>query len=241
MHPLLAALSLLPGLEREIRLLPYLIRGGQVCIDIGASWGIYTVPLALLVGVGGRVIAFEPRKGAARRLTSLTRMLRLDHVRVEARALGREVDEAHLVIPRLRGRVVPGRSFVVPGTDGSPCGDGLTPASVVRVPRTTLAEVRRSLDAPIDFVKCDVEGAELDVFSGGAGVLERDRPVVLCEVEDRHAERYDRTASEVFALFEGLGYVDLSRGIAAYRTEARNHLFVPGEQVDEVSASLDRA
>lgn len=239
MHPVMAAVSLLPGLEREIRLLPHLIRAGQTCVDVGASWGVYTVPLALLVGVGGRVIAFEPRRAAARRLARLTAMLRLEQVTVQACALGRDVDEARLVIPRLDGRIVPGRAFVAPGTDGTPCGEELTPARVVRVPRTTLGEVGRSLDGPIDFVKCDVEGAELEVFSGGSSVLERDRPFVLCEVEDRHVERYDRTASEVFALFEDLRYVDLSRGIAARRTEARNHLFVPGERLGEIRAKLD--
>ena len=39
---------------------------------------------------------------------------------------------------------------------------------------------------PIGFIKIDVEGHELSVLEGGAGVISRERPTVLVEVEERH-------------------------------------------------------
>lgn len=85
--------------------------------------------------------------------------------------------------------------------------------------------MRSSLDRPIEFVKCDVEGFELDVFQGSRHVLSEDRPVVLCEVEERHASRYGRTVTDVIDLFHELDYA-----VSRSTSDARNVLFVPVER-----------
>jgi FkbM family methyltransferase len=38
------------------------------------------------------------------------------------------------------------------------------------------------IEGPVDFLKCDTEGAELEVLSGAARLIERDRPSLLVEV-----------------------------------------------------------
>jgi FkbM family methyltransferase len=38
----------------------------------------------------------------------------------------------------------------------------------------------------VAFMKIDVEGHELEVLKGSAGLIERDRPVLLIEIEERH-------------------------------------------------------
>jgi hypothetical protein len=43
------------------------LKPGDVFIDVGANIGYFTVLAAHLVGSGGRVIAFEPHEGCARR------------------------------------------------------------------------------------------------------------------------------------------------------------------------------
>jgi len=40
--------------------------------------------------------------------------------------------------------------------------------------------------APVCFIKIDVEGHELEVLHGAADTLQRNRPVLLIEIEDRH-------------------------------------------------------
>jgi hypothetical protein len=50
----------------------------------------------------------------------------------------------------------------------------------------------------------DVEGHELAVFRGAAGILARDRPVLLFECEARHLG--NRAPSEVFDFLAALGY-----------------------------------
>jgi hypothetical protein len=42
---------------------------------------------------------------------------------------------------------------------------------------------------PPDFIKCDVEGAEGEVFQGARGLLERHRPRVLCEIHSENSRQ----------------------------------------------------
>jgi hypothetical protein len=52
-----------------------------------------------------------------------------------------------------------------------------------------------------DFIKCDVEGAEVEVFRGAQRILTEKRPGILCEM---HSEENRRILLEDFARF---GYV----------------------------------
>jgi FkbM family methyltransferase len=231
----LSLLSLLPGFERELRLLPFLVRSGQVCVDIGASAGTYTVPLALLVGATGAVLAHEPREVAARRLRRTTRLLGLPQVHVEASAVGATPTTATLRVPRRR-LPVPGRAFLADGGTDHRLEAGLRPGSSHRVPVVTLDGVRSAIGRPIDFVKCDVEGAEHGVLVGGTATFTLDRPVVLCEIEERHTRRYGRTADSVVAAFRDLDYQCLAG--STDDTSERNHLLVPTEKRSALAAAL---
>ena len=51
-----------------------------------------------------------------------------------------------------------------------------------------------------DFIKCDVEGAEVEVFRGAQRLLKEKRPGIICEM---HSEDNHRILSQEFAR---LGY-----------------------------------
>jgi FkbM family methyltransferase len=224
MNPLLAALSLLPGFEKELRLLPLLVKRGAVSVDVGAALGAYAIPMALLAGASGLVLAYEPRHDAAQRLRRIAGLLGLAALRVENAALGATTQTTGLVVPRRR-RAVPGRSYLTAGAVCDGLDEGLLGAPPLEVSVHTLDDVRSDIGLPIEFVKCDVEGFELDVFRGSQHVLTHDRPVVLCELEERHALRYGRTVNDVVQLFRGLDY-----GTPTPVANSRNVLFVPKER-----------
>ena len=46
--------------EAELQFLVELVAEGDAVVDVGASYGFYSLPLAQKVGSGGRVLAFEP-------------------------------------------------------------------------------------------------------------------------------------------------------------------------------------
>jgi len=58
----------------------------------------------------------------------------------------------------------------------------------------------------IDFIKCDVEGAELFVFKGASLTLKKQKPVVLTEMLRKWAERFDYHPNDIIRYFKNLGY-----------------------------------
>jgi len=114
---------------------------------------------------------------------------------------------------------------------------------------------------PPRVIKIDVEGAELDVLRGMTQTLERDRPLILCEVllSDPKAGRefMDRRNAELIRLLDRHGYVvcHLSktrshiRGVTRLRefpsgfwtpqrSEECDYLFLPAEEADPILARL---
>ena len=55
----------------------------------------------------------------------------------------------------------------------------------------------------MSFIKCDVEGHELQLLAGAARTLDEGRPTLLVEIERRHAEG---RMEETFAFLEEHGY-----------------------------------
>lgn len=58
----------------------------------------------------------------------------------------------------------------------------------------------------IDFIKCDVEGAELLVFNGGIKAIGRDKPVIFAELLRKWAAKFNYHPNDVVNLLNGLGY-----------------------------------
>jgi hypothetical protein len=69
----------------------------------------------------------------------------------------------------------------------------------IRVEGVSVDEYVRKSAAP-DFIKCDVEGAEVEVFRGAEKLLKERRPLILCEM---HGEENRQT---LLKLFVDLGY-----------------------------------
>lgn len=63
----------------------------------------------------------------------------------------------------------------------------------------------QALPAP-DFIKCDVEGAELLFLKGALNVIEANRPIVMAEILRKWSAKYDYNPNQIFALFTKMGY-----------------------------------
>lgn len=93
-----------------------------------------------------------------------------------------------------------GENFLVPN-------DAAAREAIVEVvPSTTLDQALAGEVDRVDAIKCDVEGAELAVLKGATTTLERFKPTILLEVEERYANRYGHRAAEVFALLKACGF-----------------------------------
>lgn len=194
--------------EDEVDGLRQVVEDGDVCLDIGAEYGVYTYALSYVAGPKGCVHGFEPLPGPYRVLGAGVRLLCSGRAHAHRMALGdRPRDAAVMSLPYRRGLPVHGRAFL---TDGA---QGLGPNAefagerrpVVRV--GTVDEVVAAAGLPrVDFVKADVEGAEPLVLAGAAGTLLRDRPTLLLEIEERHLAKYGARAGRLVGELRDAGY-----------------------------------
>lgn len=180
-------LGFLPGrpLTPEERWLRARAWTGQVVYDIGAWEGALTLFFARAVGAQGQVLAFEPNPGSAARLRENVGLNHFDNVRLFELALADTEGQAWLDVPQgvaSRGRLT-----------SHPAG------AAVSVRQLDLLVAQAGLPPP-DFVKIDVEGAELAVLRGGAATLARHRPDLLIEIHPQ------ADASALRAFLAALGY-----------------------------------
>ncbi len=146
------------------------IRAGTI-IDVGASFGYFTVRWAKQVGAAGRVLAVEPHPARYAALCGNVAANGLTNVVPIAGAAGDRAAAVTLYVPPTGSR-----------HDASVLHPVGTPFQVVMRPLD--AVVADSNGPPVSAVKIDVEGAEPLVLDGMVSLLRRDRPLVLFEALD---------------------------------------------------------
>jgi len=196
-----------PYLESELCGLRRLVRPGSVCIDVGSAAGLYTAVLARLAGPAGRVHSIEPLPFAHLLWARAVRARRAGNVRHHTLALGMEAGNGTMSVPVGRYGLVTGRSFLARragGPDPNAEFDGQVP---VTVPVDTLDNLcAREEVSRVDFMKIDVEGAELQILEGGKHVIGTHRPVILVEIEARHTARYRCSPADITGWLLQRGY-----------------------------------
>jgi len=153
--------------EKECAFVTRWLKPGMTVIDIGANIGVYSIPMAMRVAPGGRVIAYEPAS-EPRQLLHVSRQLN--------QANNLEIVAAALSDGERRGRLVFGASSELNalGRTG--------PGEAVRITSLDREEAAQSWSPP-DFVKIDAEGEEERILAGGSGFFDRHSPLVLFEIK----------------------------------------------------------
>ncbi len=91
----------------------------------------------------------------------------------------------------------------------------------------------------LDVIKIDVEGGEIDVLGGAAGVLAKFRPILICEVLDAATTvwGYDASPDYFYAPESRLrlvrvhsGRLDDAHKIQVEYPQVKNYLAVPREK-----------
>lgn len=140
---------------------------GDTVLDLGACLGDTTVAFATCVGPTGRVVAFDP-------LTAHVRA-----VRHNVAMNGREA--VVTVVPR----AVSDQANDLP--DGVGHDGAVNPGFRIQqdaMPLTTIDAAAAGLDR-VDFIKMDIEGAELLALKGGVETLRRHRPKLAISIYHR--------------------------------------------------------
>src|SRR5262249_14521696 len=85
--------------EPELDVIPYAVQAGDLTLDIGANYGLYSYHLARAVGPSGRVIAFEPIPFNIRTFRMVSSLLRLKNVDLRPEGCGEKDSEMVFRIP----------------------------------------------------------------------------------------------------------------------------------------------
>jgi len=159
----------------ETRLVQAFLRPGMTFLDVGAHIGYYTVIAARLVGGAGCVCSFEPGDTTREHLLANVERNGFRNVQIHAEALAETTGEVGFYPSVLAGNQ--GISSIVAPGDGR--------AAPVTVPSISLDDFAARLGRRIDFLKMDIEGAELQVIRGGQRVLAgSDAPPIIFEAHE---------------------------------------------------------
>ncbi len=192
-------------------------------LDIGAHHGFYTLLASRLVGPKGRVFSFEPSPRERKALRLHLRLNRCKNVDLQDLALGDQNADSDLYVvedwaagcnslrpPDVAARTSPVSVHVVR------LDDWLTEHKIDRV----------------DFIKLDVEGAELSILKGALRLLKgASRPVILAEVQDTRTLPWGYRARDIVTTLEGWGY-------QWFQPSARGSLLEIGPDRDAFDANL---
>ncbi len=224
----------------ELAFVERFLRPQMTVLDIGAHHGLYSLLASRKVGPRGRVISFEPspRERKALRLNLALNWSR--NVSVHEVALGSEAGEADF--------------FLVEGTETG-CNSLRPPELKTGTYRPTRVRVavlddwlRKRKIGTVDFIKIDVEGAELEVLRGARKLLStRTRPVLLVEIAEIRTAPWGYSARETVRFMREMGYVWFSiRGDGSlsvlqpdYDLHDANLIAVPNEQTKAVQLAIN--
>jgi FkbM family methyltransferase len=182
--------------EKEMNILKYLVKPGHVALDLGANIGSYTRLLSKLVDQNGTVHAFEAMPSTYGYLVFNMKQNLYNNVVTYNVAVGDKLGLCVLIFPNAgmksiyraglkQHEYVSGKEFTVP--------------------MSTLDSFYPHCFNKVDFIKCDVEGAELLVFRGAKQVLLETRPKIICEISNGSG-MLGTSEAEIFKLFQHHGY-----------------------------------
>lgn len=212
--------------QSELALIKKMLAKDSIVIDIGANIGWYTINLAKYLQRGG-ILAFEPMPKTFTYLKKNLHLNGLHNVRLFNYGLSdKEAKLPFKYDPKLSG-----------AASLSYKGKGKTTRIVYGTVRKLDAILPR-LARKIDFIKCDVEGAELLVLKGGYNSIRKQLPVIFVEMLRKWAKRFNYHPNDIISLMKSLNYScfyifgdQLKRiGEIKETTKATNYFFLHNEK-----------
>lgn len=176
-----------------------LLKSGDNFIDLGANIGYFSLIAARVVGVDGKVFAFEPSPIIhARLLTNIT-LNKIENIKVFNRA-----------VSSLNGKAI----FKIP--TGDSINSGRSSFRNIEESHSDVEVETIALDSILDtlptirLIKMDIEGAEGMALEGMNKLIQRDKPTIIFELSDNYLKQMGYSASQILSLLWRNGYLTYS-------------------------------
>lgn len=201
-----------PKAISEYDIVSKLIPSGSTVIDIGANIGLFSKCFSFIVGAEGKVYSLEPVPQTYKVLFSNSKLLKFGNVIPMNYAASDVETTVTMVIPTYQsrhgidaqGNVYEGRgenyyeAKIISGNDAYS-------DKQVQAKTKTIDSLFLDISKNISFIKCDVEGHELQCILGSLSIIQRDMPAMLIEVMD-NPEQNTSPAFRLFKILRETGY-----------------------------------
>jgi FkbM family methyltransferase len=171
------------------------LKPGDVALDLGSYSGLTSIAFSKAVGATGTVIALEPDP------------LNYACVKKNVEVHGKRNGLDNIVVVQAAAAPISGKLLLSSeGAMGSALSSivGGNRGEVIEVESVSLLDlVARYKLAKVDFIKIDIEGAELALITESTAFLERYRPRLVIEP---HSIGGQLTSGPIIACLERLGY-----------------------------------
>jgi FkbM family methyltransferase len=195
----------------EIHYLSQMIQPGDVCIDIGANLGYYSLIMSELAGIDGKVYAVEPIPLFQKIWKKNVSKSKWKNLELMPFALGEKNQQIKMGMPAPDGIVHHGMTKVV--TEDSPVFDTYFSAEM-RIPDELFSHLDK-----LDFMKIDIEGYEFIALQHMKQIISKYKPKIQMEIS--------RNREEIVQLMRELGYLPnilvMSHLIPAGKDDLKNH------------------
>jgi FkbM family methyltransferase len=145
----------------SIALLDFLLKPGDRMVDCGANIGVFSIAAALKVGSAGRVVAFEPDQRTRVLLTENAIRHRVQGI-LDIRPEGVGAEPIRLSFRMYDNDLLSGFVDTHPHYSGG----------LIKTVETTVVSLDLAVEGPVNLIKIDVEGLELDVLAGAGKLLD---------------------------------------------------------------------
>lgn len=188
------ALNFLDYETTDSAMIMRLITAESCVIDIGANMGWYSINIAKTYPLS-KVYAFEPIPKTFSFLERNIQLNDLKNVFTENFGLSNEAKDITFYYYPEGG---------VNASSANLTGRADTELITCHVERLDDYVNKKGLS--VDFIKCDVEGAELFAFQGAKETLQRDKPIVFTEMLRKWAAKFNYHPNEIISFFSSLDY-----------------------------------
>ncbi|MFG6102890.1 FkbM family methyltransferase [Leptothoe sp. EHU-05/26/07-4] len=204
----------------------------DVVWDIGANVGVFTFAAASIIGTKGHVLSVEPDIWLANLIQRSTRLRENQNLSVDVLPVAvAENCGIETFLVATRGRA----SNVLAKAGGRSQMGGYRERNFV--PTFSLDDLLKISEKP-NFVKIDVEGAEVNVLKGSRKILSESRPIIYCEV----GTEYRAEITEIFHSFQYKVFDGNLPKVSRFDNEkcAFNTLAYPTESLEMNGSNLPR-
>lgn len=180
----------------ESRMMQKLFEGNKTFFDIGANIGWHSLTLSARFR-DSHFYCFEPIPETFRHLQENILLNAFNNIKTYNLALSNSSSKKEY--------------FFYKACSGNASAVDLSTrpdVEKIECQQVQLDEFMRNANLPApDFIKCDVEGAELLVFQGGADTIASAKPIIMAEILRKWSAKYGYNPNEIFQLLTGLGYL----------------------------------